>query len=348
MAPAPIPAGLGETMVWTGREVIVCCAIANPTAPGRAAAYDPAANGWREIAAPPPISYGTGYWTGRVVLLIGFDQSAPGGTALVSYDPATDSWRTLAPPPSGTEQTAVWTGSELIALRYSEQRSGGFDTVAYLPGSNQWGGLAPAPAGVYATGHAVWTGREMVVWGGEVPSGGSAGPAAFATTGGAYDPGRNRWRLIAPSPRIDETILPPQGTANVGWAGGRVVEMSQVVSTEPQPGHAVVYDPVANRWRVGANAPFAGRLGTTTASMGAAVVAVGGVGVVRNDFVSYADVSVYDPATDRWSGPLNAPLLGRQEPLVIWTGHDLIVWGGGVGNPHPGFRQDGAVMTPEN
>jgi hypothetical protein len=56
----------------------------------------------------------------------------------------------------------------------------------------------------------------------------------------------------------------------------------------------------------------------------------------------------YDPAQNRWSPLPQAPLLGRLDPTAVWTGSQLIVWGGAKpgGNVASAFS-DGAAFTPE-
>jgi hypothetical protein len=64
----------------------------------------------------------------------------------------------------------------------------------YRPSTDAWGSItaesAPAPRRNHS---AVWTGREMIVWGG-------ANETANLGDGAAYDPGADQWRPLAPSP----------------------------------------------------------------------------------------------------------------------------------------------------
>jgi hypothetical protein len=54
---------------------------------------------------------------------------------------------------------------------------------------------------------------------------------------------------------------------------------------------------------------------------------------------------VYDPKADRWSSLPPAPLRGRLDSAVVWTGGSLIVWGGGTGRPPYRGLNDGAIFT---
>ncbi len=55
----------------------------------------------------------------------------------------------------------------------------------------------------------------------------------------------------------------------------------------------------------------------------------------------------YDPAADRWSALPMSPLHGRNGPTAVWTGHQMIVWGGSINN---GLKEtdfkDGAAYRP--
>ena len=48
----------------------------------------------------------------------------------------------------------------------------------------------------------------------------------------------------------------------------------------------------------------------------------------------------YDPEADRWSPLPQAPLRGRRDPVGVWTGRSLLVWGG-----DPRFA-DGGELRP--
>lgn len=58
--------------------------------------------------------------------------------------------------------------------------------------AGSWRLVAPSPLSPRADHSVVWTGREMIVWGGD------AGGSYFAD-GAAYDPRRDTWRKIAPA-----------------------------------------------------------------------------------------------------------------------------------------------------
>lgn len=91
--------------------------------------------------------------------------------------------------------------------------------------------LDPGPLDQRLTADLIWTGEEMIVWGGRQFIG---GPNTLVD-GAAFNPATDEWRLIARFP-----IQGPQATRAV-WGDGEMI----VVSPEGTFG----YDPVADTWR---------------------------------------------------------------------------------------------------
>jgi hypothetical protein len=108
-----------------------------------------------------------------------------------------------------SEHKAVWTGSEMIvwgghyydgSIRYWN------DGARYNPAANSWTTLSTVGAPAARTAHtAVWTGSEMIVWGGET---GSPSTSYFCD-GGRYSPAANIWSTLstngAPAARDEHT-----------------------------------------------------------------------------------------------------------------------------------------------
>jgi hypothetical protein len=55
------------------------------------------------------------------------------------------------------------------------------------------------------------------------------------------------------------------------------------------------------------------------------------------------DGAAYDPASDRWRTIPNAPIPGRNLPMIAWTGREVLVFGGTIGDRS---RLDGAAWDP--
>ena len=88
------------------------------------------------------------------------------------YNPSTNSWTatsTTNAPAGRASHTAVWTGSEMIVwggstgIMPSVLNTGG----RYNPSSDSWTATSTTNAPAARDRHtAVWTGSEMIVWGG--------------------------------------------------------------------------------------------------------------------------------------------------------------------------------------
>lgn len=187
------PATADAVGVWTGTHVLVRGGFEGlGTDP--VWAYDPVANTWSS-GAPPPMQLNVSMmaWTGSELLL--YSSAGIGAT----YDPASGQWGPMdtAGAPCANQGTAVWTGSEWIVWG-GDSCSSGLTYVnegaAYDPTANAWNLLPTGNAPTARADHAaVWTGQEMIVWGGFDASG-----AALAT-GAAYDPDAGTWRPIPPA-----------------------------------------------------------------------------------------------------------------------------------------------------
>src|SRR4029078_3475760 len=117
----------------------------------------------------------TGVWTGSEMIVWGGNFGgavAPLDTG-GRYSPSSDSWGPTAVgtnvPTPRTQHTAIWTGAEMIVWGgqggdVTTSASGGRDN----PATSSWSPTrldGTTPDGRY--GHsAVWTGTEMIVWGG--------------------------------------------------------------------------------------------------------------------------------------------------------------------------------------
>jgi N-acetylneuraminic acid mutarotase len=147
------------------------------------AAYDPVANLWRTIDEAPVRGGGfTAVWTGRKMIVWGGLQGL--GSA---YDPMMGTWTLLpkSPLPPLSTPTAVWTGRRMLVWGGPESQPHPERPIAvggtYDPARNRWNRLFAAPSAPGKGQTAVWTGRQMIVWGG------FSGPGPFSS-GAAFTP----------------------------------------------------------------------------------------------------------------------------------------------------------------
>jgi hypothetical protein len=158
LPPAPF---LGSA-AWMGRELIM-------QSGDRATAFVPG-RGWRLLASLPAPREGPSLiWDGDELLVVGGKKAPRIGFA---YDPSRDQWRRLAPMDSGRARSAmVWTGTKLLIWGGETGLPGSFVTpphgLAYDPRADRWSPLPQAPLRGRIHPLAAWTGRAMIVWGGD-------------------------------------------------------------------------------------------------------------------------------------------------------------------------------------
>ena len=185
---------------------------------------------------------------------------------------------------------------------------------------------APAPRKLHT---AVWTGSEMIVWGGS----GTGSPASLAT-GARFDPIANAW-----TPTSTTGAPPPRHTHCAAWTGSRMIVWGGY-GTSSFESTGGVYDPATDTWTAMATtgAP-SGRVLMSCAWTGTELVVWGGTtgGVLGNG-------GRYDPATNTWKPlPASGAPTPRYGHTAVWTGTRAIIWGG---NDLFDWHRDGTPYDP--
>ena len=179
---------------------------------------------------------------------------------------------------------------------------------------------------------AVWTGSEVIYWGGDRPG--------RAPEGAGYDPQADRWRRISRSPLSNRS-----GAAAV-WTGREVLIFGGINGGGPQSDGAA-YDPVTDHWRMIADGPLSGRVPLATAWTGAELLVVGAR--APGLFEGLQDAAAYDPVHATWR-PLPGLPMQINDGASVWTGSELIVYGAFLDRQHsvltPDTRARGAALDP--
>lgn len=244
-------------------------------------------------------------------------------------------WRTLpaAPIAGRFDPASVWSGREFILWGGATGAAGDTlfdDGAAYDPGTDAWRTLPDSPLTARSSAAAVWTGREMVIWGG-----GANG--ATLDDGAAYDPAAGTWRPLATAP-ITGGVRP-----SAVWSGR---EMIVVGGINAGPA-AASYDPVADEWRRLEAAP-GGSLPPYPQAVWAGDRAAF---VLRPPFGTNTNLGViatFDPKTETWS---ELPAAGVEAPRLVWTGDVLVAVSARPGGTSASFdfaadRWSGVAVTP--
>jgi len=155
---------------------------------------------------------------------------------------------------------------------------------------------------------AVWTGTEMIIWGG------------WTNTGARYDTAANDWTLVtttgAPTSRKAHTAV-WTGSEMIVWGG----DNSGVFNTGGR------YNPATDSW-------------TTTTTTGApaarewhTAIWTGSEMIIWGGWPATNTGGRYDPLTDSWiATTITGAPTARYDHTAIWTGSEMIVWGGDYTN----------------
>ena len=185
--------------------------------------------------------------------------------------------------------------------------------------------LSAPDARAYHT--AVWTGSEMIVWGG-------LGGGNYFNTGGRYNPSTDSWTATsttnAPSARGSHTAV-WTGSEMIVWGG----EGTGVIGLNT----GGRYNPSTDSWTAisTTNAPT-GREAHTAVWTGSEMIVWGGVAAPPH--TNFNTGGRYNPSTDSWTATsiTNAPS-PRDSHTAVWTDTEMIIWGGaGTGNFNTGGR----------
>jgi hypothetical protein len=150
--------------------------------------------------------------------------------------------------------------------------------------------LDPGPLGLRSEFHLIWTGREMIVWGGRSSGNYQEGPL---TGGAAFDPVTSEWRVLPEPP-----LVGPDLTAVV-WADDRMIMISRQAT--------LAFDPDSDEWtRLGDGPPYVARSPSMTVWTGELVATWAPLGI-----------HVFDPDVGLWT-------------TLPDPGFNPIAWGGAL------------------
>jgi N-acetylneuraminic acid mutarotase len=160
---------------------------------------------------------------------------------------------------------------------------------------------------------AVWTGSEMIVWGG-------IGFPVYSNTGASYNPSTDSWTATS------TTNAPDARDGHTGiWTGSEMIVWGGTGNSFFNTGGR--YNPSTDSWTATSttNAPDA-RDGHTAVWTGSEMIVWGGYDG-RNPNLNSG--GRYNPRTDSWTSTstTNAPA-AREKHTAVWTGNEMIVWGG--------------------
>lgn len=181
--------------------------------------------------------------------------------------------------------------------------------VTVASASGVWVELAAWPLERRSDAAAVWTGRELVVWGGLLED----TPRAF-DDGARYEPAGDEWVPLPESPLSARS-------RHVGlWTGSEVIFWGGIEGDGDGPSAPVAggaaYDPAREEWRLLADGPLQGGAPAAGAWTGSEALLVGTDGAAS-----------YRPETDTWAELAPRPGRGEDSAWMSahWSGSELLV-----------------------
>lgn len=300
------------------------------------------------VGAPLNADSHTIVWTGSDLLVWGGQSDTENMAHLGkggAYNLASNAWRSLTDayaPHARIDHTAVWTGEDMVvwggqALRGKKEKlaSGG----SYSPSSETWEAVAINGAPAARSNHtAVWAKnlKKMIVWGGE-------GRGKLFGNGGVFDPAKNTWTAL--SGEIKKTKVVEEKKSDLD----KIAETERAKAGDQEDGEPedeAKAEPAASDDDTGVQVPEAPspRMNHSAVWTGKEMIIWGGVGDPETG--ALGDGSRYNPKADKWYAlpKANAPS-PRYGHTAVWTGKEMIVWGGWSGREH---LKNGAAYDPKD
>lgn len=255
----------------------------------------------------------------------------------VMNPPGWEQGSTVNAPSARFAHTSVWADDRMIiwggrvGAGGTAVNSGGM----YYPDSDSWSSVstvnAPSPRSAHT---AIWTGIEMIIWGG-------TGPAANLNSGGRFNPASQQWN---PTSARTGSGVPSARQGHIAvWTGERML----IWGGHNQTGllqDGAVYDPDTDTW-IALTLPGSPEARTGAGALWATdrVLVWGGEGATGH-LRSGSQLLFSGPNPVQWV-PIS--LLGAPTPRrgysVVWTGQKILVWGGESGGLQ---LKDGAAYNP--
>lgn len=196
-----------------------------------------------------------------------------------------------------------------------------------------WRPIAAAPISARVEHTAVWTGHEMVIWGG----GTYPVDEPDEAMGAAYDPTTDHWRVL------------PQASISRRWAQnatftGREVLIWGGLGPDGELADGAAYDPATDAWRRLAPSPLRGGAEFVGAWTGEEWLLVEANAADEQQSPS-GKAAAYNPTTDTWRQIADAPLQPGWAATATWTGTTLTVIRFANAGPSGGAQYDPQLDT---
>jgi hypothetical protein len=168
----------------------------------------------------------------------------------------------------------------------------------------------------------VWTGTQLIVWGG-------ANETSALANGASFQPTTSQWALMPQGP------LSARSDAAAVWTGREAVFWGGRTWSGSYAGNGASYDPVARSWQLLPRAPLGALTSAEASWTGSEVVVVGTTGQPPISFnrpsakgKARLEAAAFNPETSRWTQLPSFPAAAAGQPISsasAWTGSELVV-----------------------
>ncbi len=198
----------------------------------------------------------------------------------------------VAPPPASTSPTSAPPSAPVSAAALA---------------SYHWSALPAAPITARRDAASAWTGRQLLIWGGNY------GPRddQLVGDGAAYDPTTKRWTKLPAAPISARTQM-----ASV-WTGSELFIWGGD-ATDGISGNGAIYNPTTMKWRKLPAGPLSGRTGAQAVFVDGEVIVIGGdPPALSTSQQVHTDLAAFNPTTNQWTTLAPMPLSANQLVLAV-------------------------------
>lgn len=328
------PYNISSPVVWTGSDFVTggSATIFPVSAANDVQYFNPISGLWTPGADSTgiitPIAYSRSVWTGSKLITWGLDTS-DNSAALSIYDSATNTWTSGAGYSSSTYVPGVWAGTRLVTWG-GVNLLGSVVTSAfgyrYDPSGNSWSAVSTSSAPTARAGHSlVWTGSNVVVWGGTLSGG------AYTNTGKRYNPGSDAWGTATST---GTNVPSARALHSAFFSGSKMYIWGGETASSTYTNTGAILDVGTDTWTtISATGAPSARAEATIVLAGSKLVVFGGydgTGALSNG-------GVYDTGTGTWTAMPAAPftitpdMSGYSYPCAsAWSGSRVLISCGGL------------------
>jgi hypothetical protein len=197
--------------------------------------------------------------------------------------------------------------------------SNAFAGTAAALANDHWSTLPPAPITARTGAASAWTGRQLLIWGGDFGPQGDQ----LAGDGAAYDPTTKRWTKLPAAPISARSQMAHVWTGSelFIWGGNAADGISS---------NGALYDPITAKWRMLPKSPLSGRTGAQAVWVDDEVIVISGdPPALSSSQQVRTDLAAFNPSTNRWTTLAPMPLTSNQLVLgvvAVATNNRLYAW----------------------